>query len=250
VRALAIAAIALALALPASCGAGDGRSTLTVSAAASLKQAFERYARDFDGARVRLSFGGSDELAAQIRQGARPDVYAAANTELPRRLWREGSVERPVLFAANRLVLAVPRGSRSVRSFADLERPGVKLVIGAASVPVGAYARRLLHALGRARADRVLANVRSNEPDVGGIVGKLAQGAADAGFLYETDVNAAGGRLREIPLPRRIEPRVSYAAAVVRSTGSEAAARRFVAGLSRGAGREALDAAGFERPAP
>ena len=36
--------------------------------------------------------------------------------------------------------------------------------------------------------------MRSNEPDVKGIVGKLTQGAADAGFVYVTDVNAAERR--------------------------------------------------------
>ena len=43
--------------------------------------------------------------------------------------------------------------------------------------------------------------MRSNEPDVTGIVGKLTQGAVDAGFVYVTDVNATGGELKAIELP-------------------------------------------------
>ena len=57
-------------------------------------------------------FAGSDELAAQIRQGVKPDVYAAANTTLPDELHADGLVEKPVAFASNTLVLAVPAGSR------------------------------------------------------------------------------------------------------------------------------------------
>ena len=59
---------------------------LVVSAAASMTEALEACAPEFDGDEgvdVRLSFAGSDELAAQIRQGVKPDVYAAANTRLP-----------------------------------------------------------------------------------------------------------------------------------------------------------------------
>ena len=65
---------------------------------------------------MRLSFAGSDELAAQIHQGVKPDVYAAANTKLPDALHEEGLLEQPVEFATNEFVLAVPKDSRSTRS--------------------------------------------------------------------------------------------------------------------------------------
>src|SRR4029078_799907 len=97
-------------------GGGGNEPTLTVSAAASLKKAFESYAKDFKAAKVRYSFAGSDELAAQIRQGAKPEVFASANTKLPDQLYHEGLVEKPEVFATNRLVLAVPSGSSKVSS--------------------------------------------------------------------------------------------------------------------------------------
>ena len=66
--------------------------------------------------------------------------------------------------------------------------------------------------------------MRSNEPDVKGIVGKLTQGAVDAGFVYVTDVNATNGELKAIELPPEVEPQVTYAAGVVQ--GRQAARRR------------------------
>ena len=82
----------------------------------SLTKAFDACSAAFDP-EVRLSFGGSDELAAQIRQGVRPDVYAAANTKLPEELCAAGLLERPVRFAEERLVIAVPPPApRSARS--------------------------------------------------------------------------------------------------------------------------------------
>jgi molybdate transport system substrate-binding protein len=245
------ALVAAACVAAAGCGDGSdggGRPTLVVSAAASLKQAFTAYGDSFGAARVRLSFAGSDELAAQIRQGARPDVFAAANTKLPQQLFAERLVERPVVFARNRLVLAVPAGGASVGSLAGLERPGTTVAVGAPSVPVGAYTREVLGRLAPARRRAILANVRSNEPDVGGVVGKLAQGAVDAGFVYASDVRGAGGRLRAIALPPRLRPQVDYGVAVVRSGDRRAEARAFVDGLLAGGGARALRAAGFLPP--
>ena len=246
--AAALVLIVAVLALAACGGDADGRPQLTVSAATSLKTAFERYGRDFGSANVRYSFAGSDELAAQIRQGVRPDVYAAANLDLPSALNHERLVERPVTFARNRLVIATPAGSSKVRTLEQVAKPGVKVVIGSPSVPVGKYTRTVLGRLPQVEARGILANVRSSEPDVAGVVGKLAQGAADAGFVYVTDVRAAGGRLRAVELPAQLQPSVAYGVAVVNGTRHRAAARAFVAGLLRGDGRAELQRAGFELP--
>jgi molybdate transport system substrate-binding protein len=238
-------AVALVLAL-AGCG-GDS-DDLTVSAAASLKQAFTQYGRQFAGADVRFSFAGSDELAAQIEQGVKPDVYAAANTKLPQQLYEKGLVEQPTVFAGNRLVLAVPAASEAIRSLDDLAEPGVTLAIGAEDVPVGSYTRTLLDKLPAHERRAIVANVRTEEPDVAGIIGKLTQGAVDAGFLYVSDVRATDGALEAIELPRDLQPDVAYGVAVVKGASKEA--RAFVAGLLDGAGARALARAGFEPPTP
>ncbi len=227
---------------------GGGGGPLVVSAASSLTDAFNAYARSFDGGAVRFSFAGSDQLAAQIRQGVKPDVFASANTRLPDALHREGLVGRPVVFAGNRLVIAVPASGAKVASLADLAKPGTTIAIGSASVPIGTYTRTVLGRLGPAQARAVLANVRSDEPDVKGIVGKLAEGAVDAGFVYVTDVTAADGKLRAIELPASLQPHVAYGAAVVTGAAHPQAARRFLAGLLSGKGAAALRAAGFEPP--
>ena len=237
-----VLAQALAILALAGCG-GGGDTQLKVSAASSLKVALPSYEPG-----ASYSFAGSDELAAQIRAGARPDVFAAANTTLPDDLHARGLLERPVVFATNRLVIAVPAGSAKVRSIEDLSRPGVTVAAGSRSVPVGAYTRAVLARLGEREAEEVEANVRSNEPDVAGVVGKVTQGAVDAGLVYVTDVKAAGGRLKAIPIPARLQPTVRYAAAVVRGTKHAGDARAFVDGLVRGKGTEALRAAGFGAP--
>jgi molybdate transport system substrate-binding protein len=244
-RAWAVGIISIAAAGAASSCGGEGGDRLDVFAASSLVSALPVYAQRFHGPSPAFSFAGSDQLAAQIRQGVRPDVFASADTAYPAALHRAGLAGKPVDFATNRLVIAVPNDASPVRSLASLARPGVQVAIGTPSVPAGAYAREVLGRLPGQKRRAILANVADQEPSVEGIVAKLAEGAVDAGLVYATDVSAASGKLRAIPLPRRLRPRVVYAAAVVRGSAERAAARRFVAGLRHGAGQEALRAAGF-----
>jgi molybdate transport system substrate-binding protein len=245
--------LALAVVL-AGCSSGGGSNStpskqsqpLTVSAAASLKTALLKY-----HSHHRYSFAGSDVLAAQIKAGARPDVYLAANTKLPQELYRAGLLDKPVVFAGNRLVIAVPAsgsGSGKVKSIADLAKPGVTIAAGSESVPIGSYTRQVIDRLPAARGKKILANIRSSEPDVAGVVGKLTQGAVDAGFVYATDVQAAGTKLVAIQLPARLQPRVAYAGAVVKGTKQHHKASGFVKGLLTGRGAAALMEAGFDPP--
>ena len=239
-----IAACALAV---AGCGSSD--DTLTVSAASSLKKALADYGGQFEDAKARFSFAGSDELAAQIRKGAKPDVFASANTKLPDELYDEGLVQKPVTFAGNELVLAVPAGSDAgIGSLKDLETAGTSLAVGSEGVPVGSYTRTVLSRLPESESSAILKNVRSEEPDVAGIVGKLTQGAVDAGFVYLSDVRATDGKLKAIELPEALQPSVAYGVAVVKGAEHEDAAKAFVDGLLDGDGKRALDAAGFEAP--
>jgi molybdate transport system substrate-binding protein len=246
-RTLPVLAAACALTL-SGCG-GSGDDSLTVSAAASLKTALTQYGKEFEDAKTRFSFAGSDELAAQIRKGAKPDVFASASTKLPDELYDEGLVERPVTFAGNRLVLAVPASSDAgIASLQDIERAGTTLAIGSEAVPVGSYTRTVLSKLPESESSAILENVRTQEPDVAGIVGKLTQGAVDAGFVYVSDVRATGGKLKAIELLEALQPTVAYGVAVVKGAKNEDAAKAFVDGLLDGDGKQALDDAGFEPP--
>ena len=79
-------------------------------------------------------------------------------------------------------------------------------------------------------------------------MGKLTQGAVDAGFVYATDVTAAGDSLEAIELPGDLEPDVAYAAAALVGAENPDGAREFIDGLLDGDGAEALRKAGFQPP--
>ena len=242
--------LCLALVAVVGCGSDDEAATddpprLVVSAAASLSDALTSCSKQFEGADVKLSFAGSDELAAQIRQGVKPDVYAAANTRLPEQLDQEGLLGTPVEFATNELVIAVGGDGTAVEKVEDLAKPGIDIAIGAESVPVGSYTREVLGRLPADLEERIMANVRSQEPDVKGVVGKLTQGAADAGFVYVTDVTEG---ITGVELPPELRPTVAYGAGVVEGSKDPELAQQYLDGLTQGPCADALREEGFGPP--
>jgi molybdate transport system substrate-binding protein len=235
-----LVAAGLLVVLVAACGGGDdGR--LTVFAAASLTEVFERLDQE-----ARFNFAGSDELATQLREGAQADLYAAASPRYPEELYEDGVIERPRVFATNRLVLIVPRDNRArITSLRGLDRDGVKLVIGAEGVPIGDYTRTVLAKAGQ---EDILSRAVSEEEDVKGVVGKVALGEADAGFVYATDAHAAAADVSSLELPPSIQARVEYPIALVREADNPDEAGEFVARLLSPRGRALLREAGFGLP--
>jgi molybdate transport system substrate-binding protein len=222
---------------PAS--ADSGR--LAVFAAASLTEALPKV-----DTRPRYSFAGSDQLAAQIQLGARVDVFAAASPKYPEQLFQKGLCEKPIPFATNTLTVVVPKSNPAgIHTVQDLTRPRVKVVIASKAVPVGAYTLTVLKNLGI--TDGVLKNVVSQESDVKAVVGKIALGEADAGFVYATDTRPARTKVARIAIPDSAQPNVVYEVCVVKDAPHPNAAHRYVTALIRARAQSVLASYGFGR---
>jgi molybdate transport system substrate-binding protein len=239
-----LVALALGVLVLAGCGAGSKASSpdrrLTVLAAVSLTDVLPR----IDPA-PRYVFAGSDELAAQIGQGAPADVFLSAGPPPLERLLRAGKVGPPVVFARNRLVLIVPRSNPAhIHRIGDLLRSGVRLLLAGPTVPAGDYAREALRRLGLSRA---IAEATSQESDVRAVLAKVALAEADAGIVYRTDVAAAGDKVKAIALPAAAQPQIRYLGAVV-TGGERAAAQAFLDRLTGPVGKRWLRRAGFLVP--
>ncbi|HKP18431.1 MAG TPA: molybdate ABC transporter substrate-binding protein [Gaiellaceae bacterium] len=237
----------LLAALPASVSSAEPGSSrdLSVFAAASLTEVLPVVDK-----LPRYSFGGSDQLAFQIQQGAPADVFAAASPKYPELLYQQGLVQKPIPFVTNTLVLIVPKTNPAgIHSVLDLTRPGVKVVIGDAGVPVGSYTRTVLSNLGISAA--VLKNVASQETDVKGVVGKVVLGEADAGFVYATDVRPVLGKVGVIRIRESAQPHVVYEVAVVKKSTHLRAAYAYVTKLIRPQAQRTFVKYGFgPRPKP
>lgn len=126
-------------------GGPEGASgELTIFAAASLTEGFTELGTRFEqanpGVTVRLSFAGSGALVHQLAEGAPADVLATADVPTMDRAVDAGVVAQdPVLFAANRLRIAVPPDNPAdVEGLEDLAEAGNTVALCAAEVPCGA----------------------------------------------------------------------------------------------------------------
>jgi molybdate transport system substrate-binding protein len=236
--AAALAVVALLATSVFAAAARTQREPLTIYAAASLTDVFRAYDPN-----QRFSFAGSNTLETQITNGAPADLFASAAPLNTQRLFRQGFVERPVTFTANRLALIVPKSNPAdIHSVYDLRRKPVKLVVASPAVPVGSYTRTLLRKMGLLS---VLSKVVSQESDVRAVTGKIALGQGDAGFVYVTDARAVANDVTVIRIPAWAQPRVRYEIAVVSRSGNKTAARAWITALLSAKGQAALKSYGF-----
>jgi molybdate transport system substrate-binding protein len=125
----------------------------------------------------------------------------------------------------------------------DLTKPGVKLDIAGAGVPVGSYTLQVLRNMGL--SSPVLKNVVSQETDVREVLSKVALGEADAGFVYSTDAKKVPGQVISLRVPAWAQPKAQYGVCIVSSSTNKQAAQAFVNKLVGKAGQAKLLAAGF-----
>lgn len=250
-RTLATAATVL-LALPlAACGDGDdGRTTLTVFAAASLTSSFEELETVFEDAQpdvdVRLSFGGSSDLVAQIQEGAPADVFASADQPTMDRLVVDhANGPDPEEFATNTLIAVVAPGNPlDISSLEDLTAADVELVLCAPEVPCGRAARQV------ARQQQLTLTAVSEEQSVTDVLAKVREGEADAGLVYVTDAQQAGDAVEALALPGLDGVVNHYPIVAVDTAAQMRLAREFVDLVVGPEGQRVLAAHGFGPPAP
>ncbi len=220
---------------------------ITVLAAASLTDAFQAIATDFErahpGTEVTFSFGSSATLATQINQGAPADVFAAANEPTMRTVTDAGAAQHPQIFVTNTLEIAVPRSNPgNITGLADFADPAKKIAVCAPQVPCGAAAQRVFaHAGVTARPDTL-------ESDVKALLQKVQLDEVDAALVYHTDVVAAGDAVEGITFAAARTAVNRYPIATLTGAPNPGGAAAFVDHVLSPLGQARLDKAGFARP--
>lgn len=236
---------------------------VTVFAAASLTDVFQEAARSFSRSghtvNVVFNFAGSQQLAGQLREGARADIFASADEMQMQASIEADRIEKTGVktFACNRLMIGygqrpgdVSGASPEVESLLKLAQPDHKIVVGAEAVPIGRYTRQFL--ANAAQDDRFgpdfragfEANIVSEEQNVRGILSKLQLGEADAGVVYASDLVSVT-ELKRMEIPTHLNITAVYPIALTRDSTHPEQAATFVTFLFSEEGTAVLESHGF-----
>jgi molybdate transport system substrate-binding protein len=174
----------------------DGK-VVTVFAASSLSTAFVQIEKDYEvaneGVDVRISFGSSDQLAAQIEDGAEVDLIATADRVTAERVASDKLAIKRI--AGNSLAIMTERTIATPKSLAELQMSGLTVVIGAPDTPIGRYTASALAAAG------VRLEPKSLEPNSKAVISKVRLGEVDAAIVYASDARTAGDQFAYVAIP-------------------------------------------------
>jgi molybdate transport system substrate-binding protein len=152
------------------------------------------------------------------------------------------------------LVAITPREGAKIHDLGDFARPGLRLVICDANVPVGRYTTQVLGKMNRGGLfgddyqKRVMANVVSQETNVRAVLGKVSLNEVDGGFVYATDAQTAPEKIVALPIPDRLNVIAEYPIAVLAKSANEDGAAAFVALVLSAEGQSLLAKRGFQPP--
>lgn len=245
----ATAAVALTLAFGAAPAAAED---VVVFAAASLKNALDGVAADFQAATgntVTISYAGSNALAKQIIDGAPADIFLSAATNWMDEVEKAGMVvdgTRADLLGNTLVLIAHGKDAAPVEIGLDFDLAGLlgggKLAMALVdSVPAGQYGKASLESLG------VWAAVEPSVAQADNVRAALAlvsTGEAPYGIVYATDAVADDNVTVVGTFPADSHPAIVYPGALLK-TAADPADRAFFEALSSDAADAKFTAEGF-----
>jgi molybdate transport system substrate-binding protein len=245
--ALAALAVLIAAAQPVA-AAPKPSGEITVFAASSLTESFDAIAKQFEkkypDVSVKFDYDASSNLATQINQGAPADVFASADRDNLQKTIDAGTVTPPpVVFAKNRLEIAVEKGNpKKIKGLADLQKSGLVVVLCADQVPCGKYAAQSLTKAG------VSISPASKEENAKATLSKVSIGEADASIVYVTDVAASKGTTSGVKIADKQNVIAAYPMRVVKESQNATAAKAWVQYVTSKDGQKTLRKFGFLPP--
>lgn len=230
--------------------AHGAETELIVSAAMSLRSAFEKISHEFEmrnpGVRVSLNFSSSGKLRQQIEAGAPVDVFASASKRHMDILEGKGRIDSASRrnFAGNSIVLATGSMGGPQKFVGLLSTEVKRIAMGNPDTsPAGRYAKETLASLGL--WEKIKGKLVFVET-VRQVLDYLSRNEVDAGLLYASDAALSIGEVKvAMSAPEGSHEAIVYPIAVVTGSRSPAVARDFIEMVNSEAGRLILLKSGF-----
>src|ERR1019366_2858758 len=135
----------------------------------------------------------------------------------------------PQKFCQNKLeIIVAPGNPMNIKTLADLNKPGVKLVIGDPSVPVGEYVTDI------ERTNSLQFTPVSLQLSDAAVLEQLESGDANAALVFVTDVNSAGSKVTGVPIPDAQNKIGTYEIAALKASANLPATEAFVTSANSG----------------
>ncbi|MFC0038986.1 substrate-binding domain-containing protein [Actinomadura rayongensis] len=210
------------------CGS-SGPTTLTVFATSSLTEVFgelgARYGQTHPGVRIDARFGASADVAGRVADREPADLLVTGDETALNAAENRLTGRRRIIARTGLTIAVAPGNPRRLQGLADLTRPGLRVVVGAAVTPIGRYSRQVFTRSGLP--------VRWTAEEVGSraVLDRVRSGMADAGLVYVTDLRSAGAAADSVPIPAADNVVAAFAASVVKG-GHEDRAAAFLTWLT------------------
>ncbi|WP_303851698.1 molybdate ABC transporter substrate-binding protein [Seleniivibrio woodruffii] len=237
--------IALALALSTTAFAKE----LNISAAANLQFALEEVGKAYKaetGTEVKAVYGASGKLVAQIINGAKFDIFLAADMSFAQKAYEAGlTTDKPVMYAEGLLVLWSKK--YDIKKLSDLKDPKyAKIAI--ANPATAPYGRAAVEAMKKAGvydtvADRIVQGESISTMDT-----YIQTGAADAAFAAKSHL--ASGKVKDagawFDVDRKLYAPIEQGGVILK-TGDVAESQKFMEYLMKGKGAEIMKKYGYAK---
>lgn len=222
--------------------------SVTVFAAASMKDALDAIARDWQQEtqdEITISYAGSALLARQIAEGAPADIFISANSDWMDWLSAKVAIEDRADIISNRLVLVKHESAPALSHINELPRLLADHKLAMAdpkNIPAGIYAKEALLALGLwADIDAKIIEAQN----VRDALYWVEIGEAPYGIVYQSDAQIAGALDLAYSFAPELHAPILYPAAIIKTQAENPSAQAFFAHLQSESAQAQFLAYGF-----
>ncbi len=223
---------------------------LNISAAANLQFALQEVGKAYQnetGTEVKAVYGSSGKLTSQILNGAKFDIFLAADMSFAQKVYDAGLAStEPVMYAKGLLVLWSVK--YDVKSLADLkDAKYVKVAI--ANPNTAPYGRAAVEAMKAAGVYDAVAPKIVQGDSISSMDTFIHTGAADAAFAAKSHL--ASGKVKDpgswFEVDSKLYSPILQGGVILKTTTDQAESAKFMTFITKGKGAEIMKKYGYEK---